>query len=113
MSPPLNCSVTAGSSRSCGPLVLMDQPAEDFPAPYPCCCQACGRCRGARVVIWWPQVPGPVRPVLVVVLDVFIEDRLQVPRVESSSRSIRRYERGRYMPLASSRAERTFSVSGQ
>jgi len=32
------------------------------------------------VVIRWPQVPGPVRAMLVVMRDVLVQDRVQVPR---------------------------------
>ena len=37
------------------------------------------RCCAAVVVIWWPQVPGPVRTVTVKVRDVLIQCRPQVP----------------------------------
>jgi hypothetical protein len=67
-------------SRSCGSLVFVDQPAEDIPALYPRCRQVGDQCWSARVVIWWPQVPGPVRAMLVIVPGVLVQDRPQVPR---------------------------------
>jgi hypothetical protein len=36
--------------------------------------------RDAVVVVWWSQVPGPVRAMPVIVRDILIQDRPQVPR---------------------------------
>jgi hypothetical protein len=34
---------------------------------------------GDVVAVRWPQIPGPVRAMLVVMADVLIQDRAQVP----------------------------------
>src|SRR5690242_13328656 len=57
----------------------MDQAAEDLAASYPRCRQVGDRGRDA-IVVWWPQVPGPVRAMLVVARGVLIQDRPKVPR---------------------------------
>jgi hypothetical protein len=50
--------------RACGPLVLVDQPAEDPPASYPRRRQVGDRGRDAIIVVWWPgreSVPSQAR----------------------------------------------------
>src|SRR5690242_4058190 len=46
---------------SCGPLVLVYQPAEDLAASYPRRRQVSARGCDDVVSVRWPQVPGPVR----------------------------------------------------
>lgn len=58
----------------------MDQPAEDLAAPYPRRSQVGNRVGDDATAVWWPQIPGPVRATLVVVRDVLVQDRAQVPR---------------------------------
>ena len=69
----------AGPGPSCSPFVLVDQAAEDLSPPYFRGRQVSGGGHGAVVVVWWPQVPGSVRAMVVVVRGVFIQDRAQVP----------------------------------
>src|SRR5215472_4158751 len=41
--------------------------------------QAGDRVRGLAVAVRWPQVPAPVRAMLVVMRNVLVQDRAQVP----------------------------------
>jgi hypothetical protein len=75
----LTCNVMAGPGPSCSPFVLVDQPAEDPSPPYSRRRQVGGRGHGDVIAVWWPQVPGSVRAMVVVVRGVFIQDRAQVP----------------------------------
>ena len=59
--------------------MLVDQPAEDLMTSYPRRQVGDGGC-DATVVVWWSQVPGPVRAMPVIVRDILIQDRPQVPR---------------------------------
>jgi hypothetical protein len=58
----------------------MDQAAEDVVTSYPRRRQVGARGHRAMVAVRWPQVPGPMRAMLVVVRDVLVQDRSQVPR---------------------------------
>jgi hypothetical protein len=58
----------------------MYQPAEDPSPPYSRRRQVGGGGHGDAVAVWWPQVPGSVRAMVVIVRGVFIQDRAQVPR---------------------------------
>src|SRR5580692_11684103 len=77
---PLSCGFAAGQQWSCGPFVLVDQPAEDPAALYSCRGQAGDRGCADVADVRWLQVPGPVRAMVVVVRDVLGQDRAQVPR---------------------------------
>jgi len=68
--------------------VLADEPAEDAAASYPRCRQVGDRSWDDIVVVWWLQVPGPVRAMHVVVRDVLVQDCAQVPRPVISMRSV-------------------------
>src|SRR5215468_146142 len=72
--------MTGPSGLSCGPFVLVDQPAEHLATMYPGRRKVGDQGRDAVVAVWWPQVPGPVRAMLVIVRGVLVEDRPQVPR---------------------------------
>ncbi len=65
--------------RSCCPLVLVDESAEDLAAPYPRRREVGDRGGAAVIVVGWPEVPGPVRAMLVIVRDVLAQDSAQVP----------------------------------
>src|SRR5712664_1016727 len=65
---------------SCRPLVLVDQPAEDLAVPYPHRGQVSDRADDDAAAVWWPQISGSVRAMLVVMRDILIQDRAQVPR---------------------------------
>src|ERR1035441_10502326 len=69
----------AGLGPSCSPFVLVDQPAEDPSPSYSRRRQVGGRGHGDVVAVRWPQVPGSVRAMVVVVRGVLIQDRAQVP----------------------------------
>jgi hypothetical protein len=58
----------------------VDQPAEGVAASYPRCGEVGQWSRGDVAWVWRPQVPGPVRAVLVIVRGVLVQDRPQVPR---------------------------------
>jgi hypothetical protein len=60
--------------------VLVNQAAEDLPAPYPRRRQVGDRACDAVAVVWWLLVPAPVRAMLVLVRDVLLQDRPQMPR---------------------------------
>ena len=47
--------------------MLVDQPAEDLATSDSRCRQVGGHGHGDVVAVWWPQVPGPVRAMAVVV----------------------------------------------
>jgi len=63
---------------------------------YPRRRQVGDRCCDAAAAVRGPQVPGPVRAMLVIVRDVLVQDRPQVPRPGD-----------RIRPVASDRAVRT------
>jgi hypothetical protein len=69
----------AGLGPSHCSFVLVNQPAED-PSPYSRCRQAGGRGHGDVIAVWWAQVPGPVRAMVVIVRGVLLQDCAQVPR---------------------------------
>jgi hypothetical protein len=52
----------------------VDQPAEDFPALYLRGCQVGDRRWVGLGVVWWPQIPGSVRAMMVIVRDVLVQD---------------------------------------
>ncbi len=58
----------------------MDQAAEDLAASYSRRGQVPDRGCGDVACVRWPQVPGPVRTMPVIVRDVVIQHRPQVPR---------------------------------
>ncbi len=64
----------------CGPLVLVDQPAADPATSYPRRRKVGGQGCAVVVVVRRPQVPGPVRAMPVVMGDILVQDRPQVPR---------------------------------
>jgi hypothetical protein len=76
---PLSCGFAVGR-RSCCPLVLADQSAQDPPPPDSRHRKVGGRGHGGVVAVRWPQVPCPVRPMPVVLGGVLIQDHAQVPR---------------------------------
>jgi hypothetical protein len=58
------------------PFVLVDQAAENLVTSYPGRRQAGDRdCAAIAVMVWWPQLPGPMR---VAVRDVLSRDSAQV-----------------------------------
>ena len=64
----------------------MDQPAEDLAASNPQRRQVGNRVGGDVAAVWWPQVPGPVRPMAVVVrpeLAQLVRTRVAVDAAES------------------------------
>ena len=67
------------SGLSCSPFVLVDQSAQNLPPPYSCHCHVRDRGRGDVVAVWRSQVPGPMRAMVVLVHDVFVQYRPQVP----------------------------------
>jgi hypothetical protein len=58
----------------------VDQAAEDLVTSYPRRRQVGDRDCGGGVAIRWPQVSGSVWAMLVIVRDVLLQDRPQVPR---------------------------------
>ncbi len=61
------------------PFVLVDQSPEDPAPPYSVDGQVSGSGGGGLVAVRWPQGPGPMQAVLVVVDGVAIQDGTQVP----------------------------------
>src|SRR5271166_5537432 len=59
---------------SCCALVLVDESAEDLAALYRCCREVGDRDRAVVIVVGWPQVPGPVRAMPVIMRDVLAQD---------------------------------------
>jgi hypothetical protein len=57
----------------------MDQPAKNLAASYPRHRQVSHRGRSGVFCVRWPQVPGPVRAMLVIVHDVLVQNCPQVP----------------------------------
>ena len=67
------CDFADDSWRLCGPLILVDQAAENLVTSYLSRRHLCDRRREAvAFVVRWPQAPGPVRAMPVVVRDVLI-----------------------------------------
>jgi hypothetical protein len=57
----------------------VDQSAQDLPPPYLRHRQVGARGYSDVAAVRWPQVPGPVRAMLVVTHGVVVQDRVQVP----------------------------------
>jgi hypothetical protein len=67
---------------------LANQLAEDPSPPYFRGRQVGGGGHGDVVAVWWPQVPGSVRAMVVAVRGVFIQDRAQVPWLGDHARRL-------------------------
>src|SRR5689334_7083126 len=77
LSRPLTCNVMAGRWLSCRLFVLVDQPAKELPVSYHRHRQVGDRDSGDVGALRWPQVPGPVRAMAVIVRDVLTQDCAQ------------------------------------